>query len=405
MNNESTQNTLVKPRHVLLLQRGDEGYGVSSTVTEFALALKRFQQTVTLVCVTDGRLCEKLREAGFDVDVLDVKLPSRVLDGSLPKRALLTMESAASQRRIARVVIERYQGASIDVVQSMNLLLLESCGRIAKALKASGVWRMPSGVQTAKNRRIKQLMMCRVCNKHGLINMANSEFTKLSIARDSPLSVSVHHGCNPVRFNPDTVTSVSREAFGIGASDIVFGVFAHITPNGQKGQHLAVQALIEHIKRRPAAASPIHLLVLGDPIDSDYVARFRAAADTCDSLVLHLPGSVPDVERYYKLIDVSMSTRITPEPFGLSVIESMMMGVPVLAHALGGPAETIIDNQTGWLVSDTDVENWTAAIDRVIAVRNKWPEFSAAARAHALEHFTVDVEVINWAATLDALGV
>lgn len=402
--NISEEAKLLKQRHVLLLQRGDEGYGVASTVCEFALALVQHQQSVSLVCVTEGRLSAKLRDAGFEVDVLGLKPPPRDLNGSLVQRARLKMQATAAEKDIARQVISRYQQSSVDVVQSMNFLLLESCGRIATALQATGVWRMPSGVQTARFRKLKQYMMSRVCDKHGLISMANSDFTRQSIARHSPLSVYVHHGCDPVRFNPDTVNAIGREAFGIGPADIVFGVFAHIPTNGEKGQHLAVKALRAHLDGWADKRTHVHLILFGDPIDSDYANSLRTCAASCERLTLHLPGAVPDVERYYPLIDVSLSTITGPEAFGLSVIESMMMGVPVLAHKLGGPGETIINNKTGWLVQQPEVPHWQAAFAHIIDQRRTWPEYSANARAHALDRFTIDVEVRGWADVLDTLG-
>lgn len=44
----------------------------------------------------------------------------------------------------------------------------------------------------------------------------------------------------------------------------------------------------------------------------------------------------------------------TTEPFGLIPIESMLSGVPVLSYNREGPAETILDGQTGWLVNSKE---------------------------------------------------
>ncbi len=44
----------------------------------------------------------------------------------------------------------------------------------------------------------------------------------------------------------------------------------------------------------------------------------------------------------------------TEEPFGYVPIESMACGTPVLSYNKQGPAETIIDGKTGWLVSSRE---------------------------------------------------
>lgn len=44
----------------------------------------------------------------------------------------------------------------------------------------------------------------------------------------------------------------------------------------------------------------------------------------------------------------------------------MLAGVPVLAANSGGPLETVIDAETGWLRSVEKVDQWTEVIQRVL---------------------------------------
>jgi glycosyltransferase involved in cell wall biosynthesis len=54
------------------------------------------------------------------------------------------------------------------------------------------------------------------------------------------------------------------------------------------------------------------------------------------------------------------------EPFGLSVVESMMCGTPVVAYPRGSMPEIVDEGSTGYLVAD--VEEATAAVDRAAAL-------------------------------------
>ena len=54
------------------------------------------------------------------------------------------------------------------------------------------------------------------------------------------------------------------------------------------------------------------------------------------------------------------------EHFGIVPLEAMLAGVPVLAANNGGPLETVIDGQTGWLRSVTATEEWTQIIRKVL---------------------------------------
>ena len=56
----------------------------------------------------------------------------------------------------------------------------------------------------------------------------------------------------------------------------------------------------------------------------------------------------------------------TNEHFGIVPVEAMNEGVPVLAANTGGPLETVLENQTGWLRDVKDVEAWTTVMRKVL---------------------------------------
>ncbi len=66
-----------------------------------------------------------------------------------------------------------------------------------------------------------------------------------------------------------------------------------------------------------------------------------------------------------------------------------MMERPVLVHALGGPAETVIDGETGWHMSHPTVECYSQGIRRALQDRPKWRQMGERARQHALSQFSL----------------
>jgi alpha-1,3/alpha-1,6-mannosyltransferase len=54
------------------------------------------------------------------------------------------------------------------------------------------------------------------------------------------------------------------------------------------------------------------------------------------------------------------------EHFGIVPLEAMLAGVPVLAANTGGPLETVVDGETGWLCPPDDVEKWTSVMHKVL---------------------------------------
>jgi alpha-1,3/alpha-1,6-mannosyltransferase len=84
-----------------------------------------------------------------------------------------------------------------------------------------------------------------------------------------------------------------------------------------------------------------------------------ALAITSDISVLFLL-SVPNSLKS-TLLSTSSLLVYTPrnEHFGIVPLEAMLAGVPVLAANEGGPTETVVDGETGWLRDVRKVGDWT----------------------------------------------
>lgn len=70
------------------------------------------------------------------------------------------------------------------------------------------------------------------------------------------------------------------------------------------------------------------------------------------------------------------------EPFGLSVVEAMMCGTPVIAYARGSMPELIVDGATGYLVNDI--------AEAVLAVKKLKRTDHYFCREHACRHFSLE---------------
>jgi len=70
------------------------------------------------------------------------------------------------------------------------------------------------------------------------------------------------------------------------------------------------------------------------------------------------------------------------EPFGLSMVEAMACGVPVIAIGRGSVPEVVVDGVTGFIVTDLDTA--TAAVQRIHELDR------VAARKHVEDHFSVE---------------
>ena len=187
------------------------------------------------------------------------------------------------------------------------------------------------------------------------------------------------------RFDPAQVEPVPRAALGIPAAATVVALVARLHPS--KGAGLLIEALAQLAAGEPT----LHLLLVGGASGDhpDYPAQLLEKAERLGlGARVHWVDAVPDPERYLATADLVVNARIDAEPFGLSVIEAMLMAKQVIVHAFGEPLHIVDDGVTGWHYYAPTVEALTLELERSLAHRADWPAMGAAARAKALARYT-----------------
>jgi ADP-heptose:LPS heptosyltransferase len=88
-------------------------------------------------------------------------------------------------------------------------------------------------------------------------------------------------------------------------------------------------------------------------------------------------------------LDVLVSSTITPEAFGRSIIEAHARGVPVVATRVGGVVDIIEDGHNGLLVDPEDPKGMAEAILRLYKDKKLGETLACNARKTVEEHFTL----------------
>ena len=157
--------------------------------------------------------------------------------------------------------------------------------------------------------------------------------------------------------------------------------FGRIHPD--KGAHTAVE-----VARRTGQK----LVLAGIVQDAEY---FRTSIEPfLDGHQIRFVGSVGAAERNMLLGGAKALLHLIAfdEPFGLSVVESMATGTPVIAYRRGAMPELIDDGVSGLLVAADDLAGAVAAVHQVSGLDRR------ATRAHAERRFSAERMVDNYLA-------
>ncbi len=154
----------------------------------------------------------------------------------------------------------------------------------------------------------------------------------------------------------------------------------------RKGQDDAVRAL--------TAVPGAELVVVGGPppdqLEADpEVRRLRAVAaeaGVADRLVFTGAVSRADVPAWVRSADVVLAVPWY-EPFGITPLEAMACGRPVVATAVGGLVDSVADGVTGELVPPRDPERLGAVLAALLADPHRRAAYGAAGVARVRERY------------------
>lgn len=209
----------------------------------------------------------------------------------------------------------------------------------------------------------------------GDLVIANSAFTAESIrAIGDPgarLKV-IHRGADVDEFNPERVTQGRIDAIGekwaLGTPrPFVLLLPARLTD--WKGHGLAIEALRRLTTGgRSGAEGDLRLIFAGDAQGRDGFAAslLRRVEDLGLERMIRLAGHCSDMPAAYAAADAVLSPSTRPEAFGRVAAEAGAMGRVAIAANHGGARETIVDNETGFLVEPGSADALADAVRRTI---------------------------------------
>ncbi|MFN8589864.1 MAG: glycosyltransferase [Thermomicrobiales bacterium] len=197
------------------------------------------------------------------------------------------------------------------------------------------------------------------------------------------------------RFRPIPRT-LARRQLGLVADDKIVVYVGRMVP--RKDARNIVQALAMIAQRRREAGRrdlPRLYLVGGetetpDPIATPEIGVLRDLTEALglSDVVTFVGRRQPDdLHRWYSAADVAVTTPWY-EPFGLTPLEAMACGCPVIGADVGGISFTIADGETGFLVPAKDPAALADRLETLLADPARRERMGRAGRARVEREFT-----------------
>lgn len=180
--------------------------------------------------------------------------------------------------------------------------------------------------------------------------------------------VVIHRGVDYEYFNPDNIDEIEikkfRDKYNLSGTLPVLLMPARMT--AWKG-HMSLIAALNKLRHLD-----FHCLMVGD------LSKHPAYVKRIKSYIMELKlqskiqifGSEMDMRGLYAISDIVLLTSTSPEAFGRTIIEGQAMKKIVIANNIGGAAETIVNESTGYHVKPHDIDDLATTIEHCLSILN-----------------------------------
>ncbi|MBN2027713.1 MAG: glycosyltransferase family 4 protein [Actinobacteria bacterium] len=193
----------------------------------------------------------------------------------------------------------------------------------------------------------------------------------------------IYNGVDLERFGPGEDDGL-RDELGIPVGATVLGYI------GEVKRERNLDVLVRAAARLQQDHPDLHLVMVGDstvePHEPERLEKLAAELEPGLAGRLIFTGYRFDPERFYRIFSIYVlpSTR---EGFGVTLIEAMAAGVPVIACRVRGPKEIVEDGRDGILVQDRDPGELADALSFYLDAPEAVSHYTKRARKKVEEEF------------------
>ena len=199
----------------------------------------------------------------------------------------------------------------------------------------------------------------------------------------------IHHGIDTETFKPISDKTSLRSELGLPEGKLI-GCFGRIRP--QKGVDIFIEAMIKVCAEDPLAVGIICGQTTAEfrEFETDLKARVDKAG--CSNRIIFLGTQPSDrLPPLFAALDIYVAPQRN-EGFGLTPLEAMASGVPVIATTAGAFEEMVLNGETGYIVEIEDIVNMTKKLNELLSNDTKRQALAKASIERVAQHFDIKGE-------------
>lgn len=198
----------------------------------------------------------------------------------------------------------------------------------------------------------------------------------------APSSRVVHNGVAPERFRREDFAEAAsqlRRNLDIPDGDFVFASIAAFRP--EKGHRLLLDAFAQ-------VRENAWLVLAGDGSLRPEMEAYAESAGLGGRV--RFLGSIPDSRPLIAASNATVLASTAVETFSMAMLESMALGVPMIAPRIGGLPEAIADGETGFLFPVGEVGSLTDHMRSAAEQPERTQRMGRSARNKIIREFTFE---------------
>ncbi len=349
----------------------DTNIGGAGRYLLYLLSQPAFERHEVLVACPEGELQKRLDAAGIH-------------------RTPISGRDISYSFRLTREILRLIGEEKPDVIHTHGCLSGRIAGRLARipvVYTKHGQVRPPAaaGIAPAPTNPVRKLI-----NRLAAVVLADrivavSEGVQRELMESgvkASMIATIHNGIDLAAYSPKSKAGTRRKPAVQQKPGVLIGTVARL--HSSKGLDVFLDAA-----RLVLAAEPSARFVIGGtgPEEEKLRAKVR---DLRMEPYVKMPGFVADVPEFLSKLDIYVLSS-DQEGIGLAVLEAMAAGLPVVATAVGGVPEAVVDGVNGILVPPRQPKALAHAIVRLVVDPDMARTMGVAGRARAEKMFDAKV--------------